>query len=127
LVGSIARAAIEGLIPLGRNADAALEIKEYLEVVGSDGEHVGTVDHTESADQIVLTDDDPKAGRKPHLISVKWVDYSLQQATLRPASTRTHSLACAPHLVMNSPVTSATGLRPYQSAISACFIVWREK
>jgi hypothetical protein len=33
-----------------------------MEVVGSDGEHVGTVDHKESADQIILTKEDPNAG-----------------------------------------------------------------
>jgi hypothetical protein len=46
-----------------------------MEVVGSDGNHVGTVDYTESAERIVLTGDDPKAGGKPHLISAEWVDY----------------------------------------------------
>jgi hypothetical protein len=51
------------------------QIQAHMEVVGSDGKHVGTVDHTESADRIVLTGDDPKAGGKPHLISVEWVDY----------------------------------------------------
>ena len=30
------------------------------------------------------------------------------------------------HLVMNSPVTSVTGLRLYQSAIAPCFVFWRE-
>ena len=58
-----------------RYKDAALKIQAHMEVVGSDGKHVGTVDHTESADRIVLTGDDPKAGGKPHLISVEWVDY----------------------------------------------------
>lgn len=51
------------------------QIQAHMEVVGSDGKHVGTVDHAESADRIVLTGDDPKAGGKPHLISVEWVDY----------------------------------------------------
>jgi hypothetical protein len=27
---------------------------------------------------------------------------------------------------MNSPVTSVTGLRLYQSAIAPCFVFWRE-
>ena len=51
------------------------QIEAHMEVVGSDGRHVGTVDHTESADRIVLTGDDPKAGGKPHVISAEWVDY----------------------------------------------------
>ena len=33
-----------------------------MEVVGSDGKHVGTVDHKEGDDRIILTKDDPKAG-----------------------------------------------------------------
>jgi hypothetical protein len=46
-----------------------------MEVVGSGGEHVGTIDHAESAGRIVITGDDPNAGGKPHLISVNLVDY----------------------------------------------------
>jgi hypothetical protein len=71
LVANIARAVVEGGIPLGSEA---LGIQEHMEVVGSDGRHVGTVDHTE-ASELILTGDDPKAGGKPHLISVDWVDY----------------------------------------------------
>src|ERR1700724_1374038 len=58
-----------------RSSPSTPDIQEHMEVVGSDGEHVGTVDHTESADCIVLTGDDPKAGGKPHVISVEWVDH----------------------------------------------------
>ena len=32
----------------------ATQIKEHAEVVGSDGQHVGTVDHMEGADRIKL-------------------------------------------------------------------------
>jgi len=67
--------ALERHVELQRYKHTALNIQEHMEVVGSDGKHVGTVDHTESADRIVLTGDDPKAGGKPHLISVEWVDY----------------------------------------------------
>ena len=74
LVGIIAHAAFEKLVPLEGN-DLALNILGHMEVVGSDGGHVGTVDHTESSDRIILTGDDPKAGGRPHLISTEWVDY----------------------------------------------------
>jgi hypothetical protein len=67
LAGSIIHAA------LGRHM--ALGIQERMEVVGSDGHHVGTIDHKETADQLVLAGDDPKAGGKPHLITVDWVDF----------------------------------------------------
>ena len=36
-------------------------IKEHMEVVGSDGVHVGTVDHMEGADQVQLTKGDEEA------------------------------------------------------------------
>jgi hypothetical protein len=52
-----------------------LDIREGMEVVGSDNEHVGTVDHKEGHDRIILTKDDPKAGGRQHLISIDWVDY----------------------------------------------------
>ena len=50
-------------------------IREHLEVVGVDGEHVGTVDCVEDAQCLILTGDDPKAGGRPHLISIDWVEY----------------------------------------------------
>ena len=75
LVGSITSTALARHVQLQRYKDVALNIQEHMEVVGSDGKHVGTVDHSESADRIVLTGDDPKADGKPHLISAEWVDY----------------------------------------------------
>src|ERR1700691_4121179 len=35
----------------------SLDVQEHMEVVGSDGKHVGTVDHKESPDLIILTKD----------------------------------------------------------------------
>lgn len=74
LVGIIAHAAFEKLVALDGN-DLARNIHGHMKVVGSDGGYVGTVDHTENADRIVLTGDDPQAGGKPHLISTEWVAY----------------------------------------------------
>lgn len=51
----------------------ASQIKEHAEVVGSDGQHVGTVDHMEGADQIKLTKKDTSAGGQHHLIPLAWV------------------------------------------------------
>jgi hypothetical protein len=48
-------------------------IREYMEVLGSDGAHVGTVDHMENADVIKLTKDDPDAGGEDHYIPLAWV------------------------------------------------------
>lgn len=53
----------------------ASDIREHMEVVGSDGKHVGTVDHLEGADRIKLTKNDPNAGGEHHFITLDWVDH----------------------------------------------------
>jgi len=53
----------------------SLDIQEHMEVLGSDGKHVGTVDHKEGGDGVILTKDDPTADGHHHLISMDWVDY----------------------------------------------------
>jgi hypothetical protein len=53
----------------------AAQIKEHMEVIGSDGEHVGTVDCMKDSDKIVLTKSDPKSGGKHHLIPLSLVDH----------------------------------------------------
>jgi hypothetical protein len=60
----------------------SLDIQKGMEVVGLDSKHVGTVDHLETADRIVLSKDDPKAGGRQHLISIDWVDYVDQKPIL---------------------------------------------
>ncbi len=52
----------------------ANKIKEHMEVLGSDGEHIGTVDHLEGQKQLKLTKNDPQAGGKHHLIPVDWIE-----------------------------------------------------
>ena len=47
-------------------------IKEHQEVVGSDGGHVGRVDHVKG-DQIELAKLDLGSGLKHHMIPVSWV------------------------------------------------------
>lgn len=51
-----------------------VRINEHMEVVGSDGMHVGTVDHLEGVDRIKLTRDDSRDGRH-HFIPTDWVDH----------------------------------------------------
>jgi hypothetical protein len=65
-----------------------LEIQEHMEVVGSDGKHVGTVDHKEGGDRIILTKDDPKSGGHHHLISIDWVDYVDRKVHLNKPSQK---------------------------------------
>lgn len=49
------------------------DIKEHLPVLGSDGGHVGTVDHMDGPDRIKLTKNDPTAGGVHHFIPLAWV------------------------------------------------------
>ena len=49
-------------------------IREHMEVVGSCGKHVGTVDHLDGPDQIKLTRKDENAGGEHHWIPVSWVE-----------------------------------------------------
>lgn len=52
--------------------DMLAKVQEHAEVVGSDGQHVGTVDHVRG-DQIELTKNDKDAGGKHHLIPSSWI------------------------------------------------------
>jgi len=49
------------------------QIREHMEVVGSDGGHVGKVDHV-LGDEIELAKLDFGSGFKHHLIPVTWVE-----------------------------------------------------
>jgi hypothetical protein len=49
------------------------QIQEHMEIVGSDGEHVGTVDRLDGA-RIKLTRTDPAAGGEHHFIHVDSVE-----------------------------------------------------
>ena len=69
----------------------SLDIQERMEVVGSDGRHVGTVDHKEGDDRIILTKDDPKAGGRHHLISIDWVGYVDRKVHLTKPSQKAMS------------------------------------
>ena len=48
-------------------------IREHMEVVGSDGGHVGRVDHV-VGDEIELTKLDLAAGLRHHMIPLSWVE-----------------------------------------------------
>ena len=50
------------------------EIREHMDVVGSDGGHVGRVDKV-MGDEIELTKLDLGSGLKHHLIPMSWVDH----------------------------------------------------
>jgi hypothetical protein len=52
--------------------DSLRQAKEHQEVLGSDGQHVGTVDHVRG-DQILLTKTDKDAGGHHHRIPSSWI------------------------------------------------------
>ena len=49
------------------------QIQEHMEVIGSDGRHVGRVDRL-AGSEIELTKLDTASGLKHHLIPMSWVD-----------------------------------------------------
>jgi hypothetical protein len=49
------------------------QIREHMEVIGSDGRHVGKVDHLEGS-EIELAKFDTASGLKHHYIPLSWVD-----------------------------------------------------
>jgi hypothetical protein len=51
----------------------AAQIREHAEVTGSDGGHVGTVDHLDGA-SIKLAKRDPDSGGDHHWIPLSWVE-----------------------------------------------------
>jgi hypothetical protein len=51
----------------------ASQIREHMEVVGSDGGHVGRVDHV-VGQEIELSKLDLSSGLKHHMIPISWVD-----------------------------------------------------
>jgi hypothetical protein len=101
--GAVARAIVEGAFESAFPADTSvaqnfhqgrssgmfemLDIQKRMEVVGSEGDHVGIVDHKEN-DCLVLSGDDPKAGGRPHLILADWVDYVDNKIHLNKPSKR---------------------------------------
>lgn len=64
----------------------AKDIREHMEVLGSDGKHVGTVDHLEGSDRIKLTKTDVQAGGQHHFIPLSLVERVDQHVHLKKAS-----------------------------------------
>lgn len=69
--------------------DSLTRVKEHMEVVGSDGEHVGTVDKVRG-DRIILTKNDADAGGHHHSIPSRWVDSVDDKVTLRKTADEAH-------------------------------------
>ena len=61
---------------------ALSSVEEHMEVLGSDGEHVGTVDKVRG-DKILLTKNDKDAGGHHHTIPSRWIQTVDGKVTLR--------------------------------------------
>ncbi len=64
----------------------AQQIREHMEVLGSDGQHVGTVDRVEEQGSIKLTKNDPAAEGMHHYIPMDWVDHVDAHVHLKKSS-----------------------------------------
>jgi len=62
--------------------DAVRRVSEHMEVVGSDGSHVGKVDKVRG-DRIILTKNDTDAGGHHHSIPSRWIQSVDDKVTLR--------------------------------------------
>ncbi len=65
-------------------------IKEHMDVIASDGQKVGQVDHMEGSDKIKLTKQDAPDG-KHHLIPLNWVSKVDQHVHLNKAAKDVHA------------------------------------
>ena len=61
------------------------QIREQMEVVGSDGKQIRTVDHVDG-DDLKLSNKGPSAGGKHHLIPVDWVQRVDQKVHLNKSA-----------------------------------------
>lgn len=66
------------------------QVNEHMDVVGSDGEHIGTVDKVRG-DRIILTRSDPEAGGHHHSIPSSWIDTVDDKVKIRKSSTEAKS------------------------------------
>ncbi len=62
--------------------DCLNRVTEHMDVVGSDGEHVGTVDCVRG-DRIVLTKSDPDSGGRHHSLPSRWIASVDDKVTIR--------------------------------------------
>jgi len=70
--------------------DGLRRVAEHMEVVGSDGSHVGKVDKVRG-DRIVLTRNDSEAGGHHHSIPSRWIHSVDDKVTLRKTADEAHA------------------------------------
>lgn len=69
---------------------ALSRVTEHMEVLGSDGQHVGKVDKVRG-DRIVLTKGDPDAGGHHHSIPSRWIEAVDERVTIRKTADEAHA------------------------------------
>ena len=62
---------------------AARMIAPHMEVVGSDGVHVGIVEQIDGADEIKLANEASEPGGKAHYIPLAWLTHAEVKAHLK--------------------------------------------
>lgn len=72
VAGKQAQSASDGETATGKSENLRKKIREHMEVVGSDGTHVGTIDRVHG-DQIKLRKRDANAAGMHHEIPISWV------------------------------------------------------
>jgi hypothetical protein len=71
---------------------AIQQVREHMEVVGSDGEHVGTVDKVRG-ERIILTKNDQDAGGVHHSIPSSWINtVDAQKVTLEKTADQAQTV-----------------------------------
>lgn len=65
------------------------KVKEHMDVVGSDGQHVGTVDKVRG-ERILLTKNDQDAGGHHHSIPTGWIDQVDDKVTINKTAEEAH-------------------------------------
>lgn len=65
------------------------QVTEHMDVVGSDGQHVGTVDKL-AGDRIILTKSDATAGGHHHSIPCGWIQSVDERVTIRMTAEQAH-------------------------------------
>ncbi|RYD67635.1 MAG: DUF2171 domain-containing protein [Sphingomonadales bacterium] len=70
--------------------DGLGRVAEHMEVIGSDGSHIGTVDKVRG-DRIILTKKDSDAGGHHHSIPSRWIDSVSDKITLRKTAEEAKS------------------------------------
>jgi len=66
------------------------KVTEHMDVVGSDGQHIGTVDKVRG-DRIVLTKNDADAGGRHHSIPSRWIETVDDKVTVRKTAEEAKS------------------------------------